>query len=81
MELVTPWCWRGRISRLSGEKMHEAWFGSPEQERVTNAGVFPAGGTNGDRGTTVAVAVPASPAVSVLDGARLDTVTINEDVH
>jgi hypothetical protein len=81
IELVTPSFWLGNISRLSGEKIQEVWFGNPEQDKVINAGAAPDAGTKDDRGVTVIVPVPAWPAVRVFDGERLDTVTTNEAVH
>jgi hypothetical protein len=51
----------GRISTVPGVKLHEAWSGRPEQERITNIGEVSA---EASRGVTEAVMVPDWPAVS-----------------
>jgi hypothetical protein len=53
----------GNISTLSGVKVHDAWFGSPEQESVTNMGAVSAALFSG---VTVTSSVPAWPGVSII---------------
>ena len=57
----------GRISTLAGLNAQEAWFGSPEQESVTNMGAESAVGFTG---STVRFSVPALPAVSTKGSAE-----------
>src|ERR1017187_345190 len=62
------------ISTLPGLKVHDAWLGSPEQERVTNIGDVSAVGFTG---LIVTFTVPAAPAVSTrgsADGATAASV-------
>ena len=46
-----------------------------------NAGVPPDAGTKSVNGMTVTVPVPASPAVIVFEGVKLETVTKNDELH